>query len=293
MSTSDRPLGDSVIVLQQALLQDIAADLIGSTQEEWHRIDAAFVMVGDRAFFRLRFDAGDGEFSAPSIPARLPDSLRQLKELMYVPGRGAWLTLYCSVLADGSFETSFGYDERPEVGEDIYRDLVKELELYPRTTVPEWITLELGDDLPSAYTSDFDGQDTRGASRVRVDSGLGPSDLYRPQMDRTSAVRLAEGFVPEEPDIEYFSVAQRYVSERDPVMVFLELGDGRIEYRKVEVFPNGCLDSASITSEGEYTSSNEDPWPATSELLQKEGIIAVAQIAPEQFEAEWLIANGS
>ncbi|MFI1238688.1 DUF6881 domain-containing protein [Nocardia salmonicida] len=293
MSTGDRTSGDSAIVVQQGLLQDIVENLVYSTQDEWHRIDAVFVLVGDRSFFRVSFDSGCAEFSTPSLPAELPGSVRQLKDVMYVAGRGSWLTLYCSVSADGSFETSFVYDERPDVGEEIFRDLVKELELYPRNTVPGWIAAELGDDLPTVNADAFDRRHPHYAQRPRMDSELGPSDLYRPEMDRASASRLARGFVPEESGIEYFSITRKYVSERDPVMVFLELGDDRLEYRKIEVFPNGCVDSATLTSEGEYTLSRDEPWPSTSELLQEEATIAVTEITPEEFQTEWLIVYGS
>ncbi|MFC6011384.1 DUF6881 domain-containing protein [Nocardia lasii] len=292
MSTDDRTSGDQAIILQQTLLRNIADDLVSSAHGGWHRIDAEFALVGERAFLRVIFDSGEGDFPAPIIPARLPNSVRELKDVMYIPGRGSWLTMRCSVLADRSFESSFGYDERPEVGEEIFRDLVKELELYPRTLVPEWIAEELGDDLPNVDADTADRRHPEYADRPGKDAELGPSDLYKPVMDRAIASRLAVSFVPEEPGIEYFSIVRKYVSERDPVMVFLELGEGRLEYRKVEVFPNGCVDSASLTSEGEYTLSHEDPWPSTSELLRDERIVSIAQISPEQFQTEWLIVYG-
>ncbi|MGW6423508.1 DUF6881 domain-containing protein [Nocardia sp. NPDC055053] len=292
MSTGDSLDGDSAIILQQELLNDIAHDLMYCASNEWARLDATIVLIGDRAFLHLGFHSGMGEGSSPSIPVSLPVSARRLKEVMYVPGRGTWITLRISIESDGSIESVFEYDERPDLGEEIFRDLFRELDIYPRTLVPEWMVSELGDDLPSVGPVDVLDSDSQDVPSAGMNSALGPSDLYKPEMERDSALLLAQDFVPEEAGLVYFRIVRNYESERDPVKVFLELDDERYEYRKVEVFPNGCVDSAMITCSGEYTQALDDPWPSISELELDGRIIAIDSISPIEFQTEWLIANG-
>ncbi|KAF0849287.1 hypothetical protein FNL39_101725 [Nocardia caishijiensis] len=304
MSAEYCPVNDEALALRQELLNAVASDLTRSAGNGWERIDAAFVLIGERVFTRVVAVSGSGKTPVASLPDSLVPMLGRLKSVMYVPGRGTWITLVCTVLSDGAFETGFDDRERPAVGEEMNRALAAELESYPRDRLPSWMSsgleahsrdlrypwmvAELADVLPGMPF----GSERRSAHRPGASAEYGPSDLYKPKIDRKTAAHLAEDFVPEEPGIEYFSVTYQYASEGSPVIIFLELDEDRLECRKIEIFPNGCIDTASITSEGAYTTLRDDPWPVTSELLEDGHVLTVSRIPPKHFQTEWLTVDG-
>ena len=94
---------------------------------------------------------GNGRFAGE---VRLPEITGQLVELrdeMYEPERGAWLSARFVLNREGEPEVSFNYDDDPQWTPQLHpAAFARDLEAYPRPEerVPQWMR-ELVEQLPS------------------------------------------------------------------------------------------------------------------------------------------------
>ena len=76
------------------------------------------------------------------LPEALENSFVTLRQQMYQPGKGAWLTATITVTADGHFATDFDYDHEPAwsipVDAGIYAADLAEFPREPQY-VPDWL----------------------------------------------------------------------------------------------------------------------------------------------------------
>lgn len=75
------------------------------------------------------------------------DLFEDLKDAMYRPDTGTWLSVKVTVHPDGSADVDYNYDRQPEWGMEVEPGLYAgELESYPRSmeNIPDWMKADAG-----------------------------------------------------------------------------------------------------------------------------------------------------
>jgi hypothetical protein len=75
---------------------------------------------------------------------------KRLREVMYQPGKGAWLSMTLTITPAGNgWESTYNYNEKPvwELGEPSANAYAQELYVFPRDEehIPDWFKEELKD----------------------------------------------------------------------------------------------------------------------------------------------------
>jgi hypothetical protein len=83
----------------------------------------------------------------------------------------------------------------------------------------------------------------------------------------------------------YFVATWRHAFPDDPVTIYTELDDDRLETRKVEVFRDGSVGWADTTAESRSRLS-ESPVPTVSEIAA-DPQFSPREIPVEEFEEAW------
>lgn len=128
------------------LHQHIGQALVAAAPLGWVELRRVQVQVGKtgQAFHRAVLTNGeeDGRWSAPMAVGK---ALRELRSLMYRPGKGAWYTAVCTVTSSG--EVSFDVDDdEPQWDIDVVPETYAEdLEMFPRDEEhrPAWLQEKL------------------------------------------------------------------------------------------------------------------------------------------------------
>ncbi|HET6989510.1 MAG TPA: hypothetical protein VFI00_22970 [Kribbella sp.] len=125
----------------------IARALTAGLAPGWREVSAVYRATAPYAELDGTVLGPDGERTQlDPLPDGLEDLFEALRRQMYQPGKGAWLTAYVSVTADGHFSTDFDYDHEPgwsiPVDAGIYS---ADLAEFPRDDqyVPVWLRTKL------------------------------------------------------------------------------------------------------------------------------------------------------
>ncbi|MEU1432435.1 hypothetical protein ABZ412_35750 [Nocardia sp. NPDC005746] len=258
------------MIAERQLLTDIVAKIVADVEPGWTEIKVRFDIAG-MAVSAFAYAERESE---TSVVVGFPREVMDLRQAMYVPGRGTWFTMWLSITANNEIGVRFSR-ERPHLGRQLTGPLVDDLRLYPRDSVPEWMRVELGERLP-----------INGITEEPPRSDCCNSDQDCDCIDRAQAIERATGFVPVREDsprpqpipatrsvyariecvFEYwnseFAAAQRRVFlfvdsnanawtrfwvERPAfaAIAAMELPDGKIDYYGAELPPHLCLVSAN------------------------------------------------
>lgn len=266
------------MIAERRLLNNIVASVIADVQPGWTTIKVRFDVAGMSvsAFAYAELPAGS------SVVVGLPREVMELRQVMYVPGRGTWFTMWLSIAADGAIGVRFGRD-RPQLNQPLADLLLDDLRLYPRESVPDWIRAEL------------DGHHVRGGTplswpdRVTTPSTCCNSEEECDCIDRAAAIERAADFAPEDERTRYLKVV--HYSEFDHIALsyseILATGD---EWRRVERLRDGGCGLAAFSGRTEFTRLSGH-IPSTTDISASPQLSA-EEITPVEFQTEWLTVGG-
>lgn len=125
-----------------ALQQDIVRSMVDDAPARWDRLEFEMTLVGGYASFAPYAVTGDVREIYDGTYAAGMAGLG-LKDAMFEPGRGSWLSFTCAVSPSHSFDFAFNYDEPVSFGiERGPADETWERELtdHPRSwaLIPDW-----------------------------------------------------------------------------------------------------------------------------------------------------------
>ncbi|MET8798580.1 TNT domain-containing protein [Nocardia sp. NPDC004568] len=124
------------------LLQQIGGALIGVAPVGWRRIDLIARIVAEIQDVGLTVIMSDWTDAVIPPPPRLAEVFAELRSVMYVPERGAWLSARYTIDPPGAFQVFYNYEHDPLWDPPISpAAFQRDLETYPRPvdTVPAWL----------------------------------------------------------------------------------------------------------------------------------------------------------
>jgi hypothetical protein len=84
----------------------------------------------------------------------------------------------------------------------------------------------------------------------------------------------------------YLKVLWHHFSEADPVVLYSEIGDNKMEVRKIELFRNGSYGFATVDREYNSSRLGEVPVPDIDEI-ELDTEFKPSFICREEFEEAW------
>ncbi|MFC9559247.1 hypothetical protein [Agromyces sp. NPDC056965] len=129
-------------IRQSQLTEAIARDLVASVTGPWDRLRFRALILAPTTEYFLYVERGEDSvkvFSGSEAKSRS----RELRSVMYQPGKGTWYTMELVVTSDMAVTTRFDYDNEPaftEPGVDPIA-FATDLEKFPRDDAhrPEWL----------------------------------------------------------------------------------------------------------------------------------------------------------
>lgn len=261
------------MIAERQLLTDIVAKIVADVEPGWTEIKVRFDIAG-MAVSAFAYAERESE---TSVVVGFPREVMDLRQAMYVPGRGTWFTMWLSITADNEIGVRFSR-ERPHLGRQLADPLVDDLRLYPRDSVPAWMRVELGERLP-----------INGITEEPPRSDCCNSDQDCDCIDRAQAVERATGFVPVREEMRYLKVV--HYSEFDHIAVsFSEILSAGDEWRRIELFRDGGAGLAAVSGRTEFTRLF-GRMPSAMEISDLPHLSA-EEITPVEFQTEWLAIGG-
>lgn len=160
VSSSHRPSHER----QQELLQRIGRELVEVSPDGWFRIDlrASSAITTDWMALTVLMPHGSGPYV--DLPLSVGRALRELREVMYVEGRGTWFSLRYTMDSPVEFHVTYNYDFDPKWSPDPNpHEWALDLEHFPRDAkhTPGWlhaklpVTASVDADEPTANADDM------------------------------------------------------------------------------------------------------------------------------------------
>lgn len=85
----------------------------------------------------------------------------------------------------------------------------------------------------------------------------------------------------------YVKVQWIHAHPDEPLWIYCELTNARLEVRKVELFPNGAVGYADAVEEFGGTRMAWEPYPSLEEIASDPQFVSF-EITKEEFEQVWL-----
>ncbi|MFC7424662.1 DUF6881 domain-containing protein [Nocardia tengchongensis] len=264
------------MIAERQLLAAIVSRISADVPPGWTTLEVRIDIVGKQLNFFLSVESLPGPFEVG-----VPHEVMDLRQVMYVPRRGTWFTMWLTITSDGLVGVRFGRD-RPNVREQLAQAVTDELRLFPRDSVPGWMRVELGEHQEAVLGHGwFD--DTTASTCCNSEEGC---DC----IDRAEAVSRAADFVPDLDGLRHLKIVHH--SEFDHIAVsFSEiLANGR-EWRRVELFRDGGGGLAAMSGRTEFTYLTSGLTPSIAEISSYPQLSAEA-ITSTDFQTEWLAVGG-
>jgi hypothetical protein len=140
---------------QMELQAEIVRTFSDAIDGEWGHGSLWFVQVGGVASAGNTVTRPDGSSQRIRLPRSILRAFSKLRQSMYLPERGAWLSAHVEVAPSGDFGFTFNYDRRVHLdgdGRDIFESVpsesdllngdsyLRDLETFPRAEefIPDW-----------------------------------------------------------------------------------------------------------------------------------------------------------
>ncbi|GAB2525456.1 DUF6881 domain-containing protein [Nocardia heshunensis] len=285
MTTSefgDSGSGAPGFIRQQFLVGEIVREIVDWVADGWTDIDVLFSLIGRRVGVEVVVD-GPGPVRANPTQLRIPDAVAELRDLMYVSGRGTWFSMHIAINSGGGVSTSFDYG-KPNIEGDLGSALLDDLRFYPLESLADWMKEEFTGN--PVGIGDLEAPAIAPENSHAVAGDHDDSD----DIDRDSAAIQARGFVSDIPGVRYMKVSGES-GNGGPVAVFSEILDTGQEWRRVELFRDGSSGLAAVSGRTERTRLHVGAMPLPREVANTPGLIA-DEICAEEFQTEWLAAGG-
>ena len=132
---------------EMGTLDTIARALIAELPAGWRQVTATDLATAPYAELDATVVGPAGEpVPIDPLPEGLENHFETLRQQMYQPGKGAWLSARISITPDGHFSTDFDYDREPgwsiPVDDSIY---AADLAEFPRDAehIPDWLAAKV------------------------------------------------------------------------------------------------------------------------------------------------------
>lgn len=138
---------------REAIVCEIGRRLSDALRPGWSRATFTWTaVVGGGSVASLSVVDAEGNSRGEDIPDGIGTLCGRLKNNMYRPGFGTWLTMTYELSADSSYTTDFDYDGRPQKGGFVPEHYAKEIARFPRDPehIPDWLKATL-DRVPNVY----------------------------------------------------------------------------------------------------------------------------------------------
>jgi len=86
--------------------------------------------------------------------------------------------------------------------------------------------------------------------------------------------------------MQYLKIRWKHKLEDEPVLIYSELDEARMETRKVEIFADGTKGYASGTEANGFTMLGEEPVPTTADIASDPEFFP-EEITQAEFEKVW------
>lgn len=124
-------------------LRDIGRALTAGLPAGWREVRASYLATAPYAELDATVTLPDGRVEqVDPLPEDLETVFEKLRDEMYQPGKGAWLTATITIAASGRFSTDFDYDTEPAWSIPVTPDTyAADLAQYPRDDqhIPPWM----------------------------------------------------------------------------------------------------------------------------------------------------------
>ncbi|MEV5751974.1 hypothetical protein AB0L00_29505 [Actinoallomurus sp. NPDC052308] len=140
---------------QDEILQEIGELLAGALRPGWSRATFAWTgIVGGGVLSSLTVLDEEGRSRTDTIPRGMNKLCGRLKDGMYRPGAGTWLTMTYTLSADGGHTADYDFNREPELGGFGPGQYAKEVAAFPRDPehTPDWLSAAL-ERVPNFYAA--------------------------------------------------------------------------------------------------------------------------------------------
>ncbi|WP_344621167.1 hypothetical protein [Actinosynnema pretiosum] len=130
------------------MLRQVGVDLVAVVPADWFRIDLKYWGDAQYGHSSLTVLRRGGTQVAVRLPSTVEPALRELRDLMYEPGRGTWFSMRYTVDPPLEHRALFNYDHDPCWSPGIPASAwVVDQQVYPRSPEhrPEWLRARLAE----------------------------------------------------------------------------------------------------------------------------------------------------
>ncbi|MCK2243651.1 MULTISPECIES: immunity protein YezG family protein [unclassified Crossiella] len=120
----------------------IGQALTEAAPTEWDTARIVVRMLASQSQIDVTYSLPEGGTTSREISFDALDVFEEIRELLALPGKGAWYTAVFEMNREGKYRVDFDYDRRPEFDFHVDdEDYFEDLEQYPRdpATIPAWM----------------------------------------------------------------------------------------------------------------------------------------------------------
>jgi hypothetical protein len=124
------------------LYQAIGQALVEELPDGWRSVEVSCYMITVFTEFHGWYTTESGEKVSFEVPDDLFDYFAELRDLLYEPGKGAWLSATFRMDNTGKFSVDYDYENRPPFHPQPENESwLLDLERYPRDPefLPTWM----------------------------------------------------------------------------------------------------------------------------------------------------------
>ncbi|SDP14708.1 Protein of unknown function [Actinopolyspora xinjiangensis] len=132
---------------QEQIARRIGVLLLQEAPEDWQQITVEYRATGEYHDLLAEVTSQDGTSRPWEPPEELNGIFGHLREGMYRPDVGTWLSALYTVERPSSYRIDINFDEEPQWSQPLPAEAyVEELNRYPRSedNIPEWMSARLG-----------------------------------------------------------------------------------------------------------------------------------------------------
>ncbi|PRW63841.1 hypothetical protein, partial [Actinopolyspora mortivallis] len=138
---------------QEQIARRIGVLLLQEAPEDWQQVAVEYRATGDYRDLLAEVTLQDGDSRPWEPPEELNEIFEHLREGMYRPDVGTWLSALYTVERPSSYRIDINFDEEPRWQQPPPAEAyAEELRRYPRSTdhIPEWMNARLGEMRPDS-----------------------------------------------------------------------------------------------------------------------------------------------
>lgn len=127
---------------QNEIIRNVCSGLIAEAPEDWQELRYRLHSTVDVDSPQFQIVHADGRVEAVLSPRVVRRPLNELRDGMYLQGKGTWFTVRITVSRPGRYEVDYNYDDEPGfVPQVVPATFDADLKHYPRSqdNIPDWL----------------------------------------------------------------------------------------------------------------------------------------------------------